>query len=260
MLDPRRRFKHTPRGVSTLVDTPRRAGASVRAAMTPTLSSARESVASGERPAAAAHPLRAAGHPRLDLVRSEDVFMIDIGLAGAFVERAESLPWTRARDPRALAGLRDPIQRLLPRGLVAPGGGAALLQVAAARGRGCSSSGCRTRTASGCARCSWTTAGRTPACAGSSATGPRRSARATTRRPADAGGARPRRPRAAGDLRQRGRLRPGGAQHRRRRARPRGPRGLAHRGVLADGLGRARGARGGPRVRRTCAPPSRGRR
>ena len=59
--------------------------------MTPALSSPRESAP----PESVLQQLRIPFVRRVTLVsaaRSEDAFMIDIGLAGAFVERAESLP------------------------------------------------------------------------------------------------------------------------------------------------------------------------
>jgi len=59
--------------------------------MTPALSSARES----SPPESVLRQLRIPFVRRVALAsssRSEDAFMIDIGLAGAFVERAESLP------------------------------------------------------------------------------------------------------------------------------------------------------------------------
>lgn len=59
--------------------------------MTPALSSARES----SPPESVLRQLRIPFVRRVNLAssaRNEDAFMIDIGLAGAFVERAESLP------------------------------------------------------------------------------------------------------------------------------------------------------------------------
>ena len=188
------------------------------------------------------------------------MFLIDIGLAGAFVERAEALPVDeRDRDPLRLAGVRDPLRGPLPRGLVAPGGGAARAPSPCRPGRGCSSWTCRRPTASACARCSSTTAGRTPASGASCATGPRPSARATTRPPAESRVARVRvvlvRPETSANVgacarvvRNTGAVRP----------RPRRSRGLAHRRLLADGLGGPGGARGGPGVRGASPRRSRG--
>lgn len=110
MPRPRRRFKHTAPDLSTLVDTLRPAVLACHQLMTPVPSSARESAP----PESVLQQLRIPFVRRVTLVlpnRTEDTFMIDIGLAGAFVERKEALavgdaieirfPWPGSEIPFA---------------------------------------------------------------------------------------------------------------------------------------------------------------
>ena len=77
--------------------------------------------------------------------------MIDIGLAGAFIERAEPMAVDQTIEIQVpWPGSEIPFRAQLPRGVVAPRGRTAHLEVASARARGCSSSTCRRPTASGC--------------------------------------------------------------------------------------------------------------